>query len=245
MKKKLEAELTSIAHRILKLSGKEDVDKMYEEVRALYEKITVLKFAKDHFDEDLPTIGSDTSFFSMLDKAFNNDISDNIEIEDKVYVNMDDNDEDDIMEPVMEKIKDIVAQMPQETQQIDDLFERVTGNSPYEKNDFEDISADYDNMPVFEPISKSEKLSNEKKSLNDKLKIGGLHIGLNDKIAFIKHLFDGNNGEYERVISQINTTSSLEEAQNLIQAMVKPEYDWSDKEDYEARLMEIIESRFE
>ena len=44
MKKKLESELVSIAHRILKLTGKEDLEKMQEEVALLYQKISILKF---------------------------------------------------------------------------------------------------------------------------------------------------------------------------------------------------------
>jgi hypothetical protein len=36
MKKKLEADLISIAHRILKLKGQEDVNKLYNEVSELY-----------------------------------------------------------------------------------------------------------------------------------------------------------------------------------------------------------------
>ena len=84
MKKKLESELISIAHRILKLKGKEDVNRLHDEVAQLYEKITVLKFAQDNFEEDMPTIGGDSSFFGMLDEAFNNTVSDTIEVEDKV-----------------------------------------------------------------------------------------------------------------------------------------------------------------
>jgi len=45
MKKKLESELMSIADRILKLKGKEDVVKMHAEVSALFEKLSVLKFS--------------------------------------------------------------------------------------------------------------------------------------------------------------------------------------------------------
>ena len=112
MKKKLESELISIAHRILKLKGKENVIKMHAEVSALYEKLTVLKFAYDNFEDDIPTIGSDSSFFDMLDTAFNNKVSDTIEVEDKIYINLDEVEEDDIMEPVMNKIKDMVSYMP-------------------------------------------------------------------------------------------------------------------------------------
>ena len=98
MKKKLESELISIAHRILKLTGKEDIKRMHEEVALLYEKLTVLKFAQENFEDNLPTIGNDSSFFEMLDTAFNNKISDNIEVENKVYVNMDEREDDGIME---------------------------------------------------------------------------------------------------------------------------------------------------
>ena len=242
MKKKLESELISIAHRILKLKGKEDVVKMHAEVTALYEKLSVLKFAHQNFEGDLPTIGSDSSFFGMLDTAFNNKVSDNIELEDKIYINLDDVEQDDIMEPVMEKIKDMVAQMPSETQQVDAVFEAAIPKTNHYKNDLEEITAGFVDMPVFEPVSKD----NTKKSLNDKLKTGGLTIGLNDKLAFIKHLFDGKTEDYERVLSQLNTTTSLNDATSLIQNIVKPDYNgWQGKEEFETRFMEIIESKFD
>lgn len=244
MKKKLESELISIAHRILKLKGREDVDKMHAEVSALYEKLTVLKFAQENFEDDMPTIGGDSSFFGMLDVAFNNKVSDNIEVEDKIYINLDDVEDDGIMEPVMEKIKDIVAQMPEETQQIDEVFEKAIPKTNYHKNDLEELTADFKEMPIFEPVAEAKQ--DIKKSLNDKLKRGGITIGLNDKIAFIKHLFDGKNEDYDRVLSQINTSSSFHEASHLIQNIVKPDYNqWEGKEDYEERFMEIIESKFD
>lgn len=247
MKKKLESELISIAHRILKIKGKEDVIKMHAEVTALYEKLTTLKFAHENFNEDIPTIGSDSSFFGMLDEAFNNKVSDTIEIDDKIYINLDDDDDDDIMEPAIEKIKDMVAQMPVESQQVDDFFEATTSKVKQEKNDFEELTADFKETPVFEPVSKSNSKSeaDNKKSLNDKLKGVGLVIGLNDKIAFIKHLFNGKSEDYERVLSQINTSSTFKEVINLVQNIIKPEYkNWKGKEEYEARFMELVESKF-
>lgn len=50
MKKRLEAELISIAHRILKLRNKSEVDQLYTETRKLYETLAVLKFYGDHFE---------------------------------------------------------------------------------------------------------------------------------------------------------------------------------------------------
>jgi hypothetical protein len=248
MKKKLESELISIAHRILKLKGKEDVIKMHTEVEALYEKLTVLKFAHENFEDDIPTIGNDSSFFGMLDQAFNNKVSDNIEIEDKIYVNLDEIEDDDIMEPAIEKIKDMVAQMPIESQQVDDIIEAASPNVKYHKNSLDDITEGFKDIPVFEPVSEENGATkeNDKKSLNDKLKGEGLSIGLNDKLAFIKHLFNGRSEEYERVLSQLNSITSIEEARNLIQDIVKPDYKgWVGKEEYEERLMEIIEGKFD
>ncbi|WP_460220305.1 hypothetical protein [Psychroserpens sp. MEBiC05023] len=243
MKKKLEAELISIAHRILKLKGKEDVVKLHAETAALFEKLSVLKFANENFEGDLPTIGSNSSFFGMLDTAFNNKVSDNIEVEDKIYVNLDEKEDDHIYEPVMEKIKDMVAQMPQETQQVDDIVETVV-SEPKAQEHLEDITAGFEEIPVFEPVSESN--STHRKSLNDKLKNGGINIGLNDKLAFIKHLFDGKNEDYERVVSQLKTINSFEEATHLIHNIVKPDYNnWEGKEEVEARFLSAIERKFD
>ena len=244
MKKKLESELISIAHRILKLKGKEDVIKMHTEVALLYEKLSVLKFAQENFEGDIPTIGSNSSFFEMLDTAFNNKVSDNIEIEDKIYINLDEVEDDDIIEPVISKIKDMVSQMPEDTNDVDDVFEKSNHEKLYYKENLEEITAGFDKEPVFEPMSNSNNTL--KKSLNDKLKHGSLNIGLNDKIAFIKNLFDGKAEGYDRVISQINTTKSYVEASRFIKEIVKPDYNnWKGKEIYEERLMEIILSKFD
>lgn len=56
MKKKLEADLISIAHRILKLKNKSDINQLYLETQKLYEKLAVLKFVDENFDSLKPTI---------------------------------------------------------------------------------------------------------------------------------------------------------------------------------------------
>lgn len=56
MKKKLEADLISIAHRILKLKNKSDINQLYLETQKLYEKLAILKFVDENFDEVKPTI---------------------------------------------------------------------------------------------------------------------------------------------------------------------------------------------
>jgi hypothetical protein len=57
MKKKLEADLISIAHRILKLKNKSDINQLYLETQKLYEKLAVLKFIDENFEDTKPTIG--------------------------------------------------------------------------------------------------------------------------------------------------------------------------------------------
>ncbi|MCO4823129.1 MAG: hypothetical protein KC469_13755 [Flavobacteriaceae bacterium] len=247
MKRKLEADLISIAHRILKLTGKEDVNKLHAEVAELYEKLTVLKFGQENFEEELPTIASGTSFFDTMEKAFNNTVTDTIEIENQIYVNVDEAEDDGLFEPVMEKIKDMVAQMPEESHEVDTLIDDVISRKAVHKPELDDLVADFQDMPVFEPKTDADNRAkaSEKKSLNDTLKGKGLTIDLNDKIAFIKHLFDGKSEDYERVLSQINTSTSFDEAYTLVQTIIKPDYNhWNGKEDFETRFMEIIESKF-
>ena len=50
MKKRLESELISIAHRVLKLKNKSEVDQLYKETQKLYETLAVLKFYQDNFE---------------------------------------------------------------------------------------------------------------------------------------------------------------------------------------------------
>ncbi|HLT32941.1 MAG TPA: hypothetical protein VKZ98_04045, partial [Aquaticitalea sp.] len=195
-----------------------------------------------------PTIGSDSSFFSMLDEAFNNKISDNIEREDKLYINLDEIEDDGIMEPVIEKIKDMVAQMPEEAQEMDSFFGHSLPKHESTKHDLDELTADFKDLPVFDPVNTAQHATREniKRTLNDKLKIRGVNIGLNDKIVFIKHLFDGSREDYDRVLSQINTSDSFKEAKNLIQNIVKPDYNhWKGKEEFEERFMEIVEGKFD
>ena len=82
-----------------------------------------------------------------------------------------------------------------------------------------------------------------KKSLNDTLQ-GDIQIGLNDRIAFVKSLFGGSQEDFNRVVSQLNSFKTQKEAKKFIHKMVKPDYDWADKEDIEERFMAIIERKF-
>jgi hypothetical protein len=70
-------------------------------------------------------------------------------------------------------------------------------------------------------------------------------IGLNDRIGFEKHLFDGSSEDLNRVLSQLSTYANFSEANDFIEDLVKPDYNnWVGKEEYESRFMEIVEKKF-
>src|SRR5690606_2976613 len=126
-------------------------------------------------------------------------------------------------------------------------------------NEIEEFAANYQQTPVFErkeptaSESKSEKEpDNPEKikdsprqiSLNDKL-TRNIQIGLNDRISLTKHLFANNANDYNRVVSQVTTLSSYEEAQEFIMHQVKADYNWEGKEVYLERFLLLIEKRFD
>ena len=82
------------------------------------------------------------------------------------------------------------------------------------------------------------------KTLNDALgKM--ISLGLNDRIAFEKNLFGGSTDDLNRVLSQLNTINTFDEAKDFINELVKPDYNnWEGKEEYEERFMTIVEKKF-
>ena len=70
-------------------------------------------------------------------------------------------------------------------------------------------------------------------------------MGINDRHAFVKHLFNGSTEDFNRVISQLNTIESEERSLAFIENMVKPDYDnWEGKEETEARFVSLVLRRF-
>ena len=69
MKKRLEADLISIAHRILQLKNKSDINQLYLESQKLYEKLALLRFVDEHFGDSKPTIGQ-VAIEEKLEAAF-------------------------------------------------------------------------------------------------------------------------------------------------------------------------------
>ena len=97
-------------------------------------------------------------------------------------------------------------------------------------------------MPPKENPAKKEPVV---KSLNDKLKGNEIKVDLNNRLAFVKHLFNDSTEDYNRVLSQLSTIDTEERSIAFITNMVKPDYNnWVGKEEYEERFMGLIERRF-
>ncbi|MFD1094592.1 hypothetical protein [Salegentibacter chungangensis] len=263
MKKKIEAELVAIAETIIKERGNLNTTELKEKARHLYEKLSILAFTERHLEETPETVTPEPVKPAPVQekrpepkpKKTTKKDHDEFAPDGTEY-----NDSEAITEPNTEKIKDIVAQMPPESERVDDLFSEITSSKPEpkapetktaEKNnngsasqkDFRHIGVDYDNLPDFEPLNNKQK-DNRPKSLNDRLK-KGINIGLNERLTYIKHLFNGDTADYNRVLSQLNTFSTYEEAHKFIEKVVKPDYNhWEGKEDYEQQFMERVESKF-
>jgi hypothetical protein len=77
--------------------------------------------------------------------------------------------------------------------------------------------------------------------LNDKFS-KGIDIDLNDRIAFVKHLFGNSSEDYNRVLNLI-TFDNFYETRNFIDEMVKPTIIIG-KEKMIERFMDIIEKKF-
>ena len=146
-------------------------------------------------------------------------------------------------EPVIEVEESIEVDEPP-------IFDASKNEVPEQPNTtFDNLFSDSISEPVFVKKEPSEPANinppeNTPKNLNDALG-KGLKIGLNDRLAFIKNLFDEHPEEYQRVIAQILVSENLEEAQEFIETFVKPEYNsWEGKETYEERFYKIIEQNF-
>ncbi|WP_299004542.1 hypothetical protein [uncultured Tenacibaculum sp.] len=162
-----------------------------------------------------------------------------------------DQEAEEIAEKVIEGINEEIITNEIIEQPFDELEKLLHGDAEDVKNDVKDVGErktptledelqDTISVDVMADLfTKAEP----KKSLNDHFQTT-IQIDLNDRIAFVKHLFDGDQNDFNRVISQLNTFKTEKEAKKFINKMIKPDYDWSAKEEYENRLLEIIERRF-
>jgi len=249
MKKKLESELKNLANTILNNTSGTSTAQLKQLAKELYEKLTIMSFTEVNLSswEETPSNSIAEKKEETIQKVA-------VEPEKDEYLpdGTEYNSSEAITELNTEMIKDIVAQMPPETEHVDSMVEGIIApssngklpenSSEFKKSDFRDIGVDYDNLPSFEPVKKQDK--DKPRSLNDRLK-KGINIGLNERLSFIKHLFDGHTNDYNRVISQLNTFDNLDDAHKFIQQVVKPDYkNWAGKEEYEERFMALVDNKF-
>ena len=332
MKKKLEADLISIAHRILKLKNKEDLAQLHLETQKLYEKLSVLKFVEENFSDVKPTIGN-SNIQELVNDALENEpeveqvevavAPEEIEIQPELVEEIEEEveeevEEDDFSEEEEEETEDEMEEEEDEedseeeeeefdeeeseeneeeseeeegefephfelfnVEEVEDKkpkteakqisFEDLLGSSsePVFERVFDPIQEEVEEesaeeeeteaeetvfSPVFE-MEASEEIEEVEKEIpnfefDKEISINEafaktITFGLNDRIAFEKQLFAGSSEDLNRVVSQLSTFDTFEEAQNFIEDMVKPDYDnWEGKEEYVTRFMEIVEKKF-
>ncbi len=285
MHKKLEADLMSLAHSILKMKNKDDVFALKEISKEVYEKLSMLAFVEEYVNSTPNLETSKEELLEQVKTAFDKkEISkqpvlevekdvkpfkqenESVEVEEQekiVYDLMDDAVEEsaeskkfkekvvdfnreDLESKKEEVVEEIIEQPFDELEQL--MF--TTENPTNFKNDVKDVGEKktptledelQDTISVDVMADLFENV--QPKSLNDKL-FSNIQIGLNDRITFVKNLFEGDQENYNRVISQLNTFKTEKEARKFINKMVKPDYNWSEHEELENRFMEIVSRKF-
>lgn len=285
MHKKLEADLMSLAHSILKMKNKDDVFALKDISKEVYEKLSMLAFVEEYVNTTPNLETSKEELLEQVETAFDKkEISEqpvlevekdvkpfkqeneSVEVEEQekiVYDLMDDAVEEsaeskkfkekvvdfnreDLESKKEEVVEEIIEQPFDELEQL--MF--ATENPTNFKNDVKDVGEKktptledelQDTISVDVMADLFENV--QPKSLNDKL-FSNIQIGLNDRITFVKNLFEGDQENYNRVISQLNTFKTEKEARKFINKMVKPDYNWSEHEELENRFMEIVSRKF-
>jgi hypothetical protein len=270
MKKRLEAELISIAHRILKLKNKSELIQLHQETQKLYEALSVLRFVEENMEIVSPKMNT-AEIEEKL--AFTLDEKESISTEEKQLVDelkedfdipviKSDVPEEIIEKPVAEKKSSFVPVF--EITKEEKIAETPVFVQEPEQISFEDLLGHHYIETVFEKVGDEKKIE-----LQTPVEVETLHItevleerttskktttldnsktitfALNDRLGFEKQLFAGSTEDMNRVVSQLSTLNSLEEAQRFLDDMVKPDYNnWEGKQDYEERFMEIVAKKF-
>lgn len=381
MKKKLEAELISIAHRILKLKNKSELVQLHQESQKLYEKLSVLLFVEENFAGSQPTIGKSQAY-EVLETAFDEeiqeenvaDVAENVaskeevsqeikeeeaveesepekeefaEVENEEVVSEENNPEEEAKEEAIEEenteeekvvvgqielseedldeedeptvfeseeptLEEVAEAVDQEVEpKVEEIASLETEEPNKEGDDFmpafelafdkkeeetvEEVAKESGHQIIFEDflgddykdlefvkaeIEKKHEHEHEEENKaevkpEEEVKVQesvpnetpkeeeiveasreepkphvekvtkGITIGLNDRVGFVNHLFGGSNEDFNRVLSQLNTFDTFQDAKNFIEDLVKPDYnEWKGKEDFEERFLEVVENKF-
>jgi hypothetical protein len=202
-----------------------DISALYEAAKGLYEKLAVLKFIEEELN-DIQVDVSKNIIAEKFEQMANAVLSANSSVPES------NPHQEDIIIPGMDTIKDMVSEMPS-SEGLDAVLNEFMGQPDLMKND----------MEIFMPTDKKKVAV--PKSLNDRLSNKELKVDLNNRLAFVKHLFNDSTEDYNRVLSQLSTIDTEERSVAFITNMVKPDYkNWEGKEEFELRFMELIARRF-
>ncbi len=145
MKKRLEADLISIAHRILQLKNKSDINQLYLETQKLYEKLAVLRFVDEHFGDSKPTIGQ-AEIETKIETAF-----EAIENEEPVAITI-----EEIEIPEIETSPELILE-EEEQEEITELEEPVFE----EEEDLETLEDEVEEEEIEAPFIPAFELEKE------------------------------------------------------------------------------------
>lgn len=320
MKKIIETDLVSIAHKILQLKDKSDVKELLTETERLYQKLVLLKFyednkfrlEKDITSEKLIEIYDDKENFEQSSDTFplafgtkqNIQFSSDYMSTDIIHELVEDSKNDDVVsvDEDLEQLQSVIEEnlstntneqisaindeevLP--TVEVSENIERSAASPKTSTIQEEGLVDTKENQtqtleidPVFSMANEELFVSQENtktetktnnvlenqhfmnttsstvnevpfhqvpinKTINDAFN-NTIVVALNDRIAFEKNLFGGSSEDLNRVISQLNTLDSYQEALDFIEDLVKPDFNqWKDKEEYEQRFMQLVQQRF-
>ena len=242
MHKKLKAELVSLANSILQMKNKDDVSTLHKKAQDICEKLSVLKFVNAYMNttskatentKEIVDNNAEIVFVEEVKEEIPNDVETMEDVKKSTLLS--EEKDEGILSIEDAIVKDEKIKIPSLQNSLEDELKEA-------------ISADtatqiFENATKENPIIE-DTLENSQRSLNDMLFKSNLQVGLNDRIAFVKYLFEGNQEDFNRVLSQLNSFKTESEAKNFIKNMVKPDYDWSESEEYELRLTSLIERKF-
>ncbi len=152
MKKRLEADLISIAHRILQLKNKSDINKLYLETQKLYEKLALLRFVDEHFGDSKPTIGQ-AAIEQKIEIAF-----EAIENEVPVAITI-----EEINIPAIEETPELILEEEEQeeiTEMEEPIFEESEDLETIDEDEEEEEEIEAPFIPAFE-LEKEEELIEE------------------------------------------------------------------------------------
>ena len=134
------------------------------------------------------------------------------------------------------------------TQSLENDIEKIEETKePVEKVIQQDEYDPYQHDITFVPKQK-EKQKTETQSAPETHSFSPakkMSIGLNDRIAFIKNLFNGDDQSYSKVIETLNAFDDYEKALKYVYSEVKPSFNnWEGKDEYEFRLIQLLELKF-